>query len=229
MVPSPAEPSRAPRRGFFALAVLLPLVWASEIAEREGLRRAALTYDLGTVEAAMNVITAVDVALGLGVVVSLLLLCLAPRSARLTVPAQVAATLTALAVLVRGGVRLLLASGAFAATAAFSRGGGVVVALADVAAGALLFVVVLRVARAARAHVAFAFAILGLFLVLARLVAYSLTMIAGVASATPDPLDLVQAWSSLGAALLTLWLCIHAGILVTRIPDDLAPADYSTR
>jgi hypothetical protein len=226
---SAAGPSRAPRRGFFALAGLLAVVWVAEIAEREGLRRAALTYDLGTMEAAMNVITGVDVLLGLGVVVSLLLLCLAPRSARVTVPAQVAATLTALSVLVRGGVRLLLASGAFAATATFSRYGGVAVALADMAAGALLFVVILRVARAARSHVAFAFAILGLVLILARLVAYSLTTFADAAFAIPDTLDLVQFWSSLGAALLTLWLCIHAGVVVMRIPDDLTPGGYSTR
>ena len=226
---APDGPSRAPRRGFFALALLLTLSWAAEVAEREGLRRAALTYDLGTVEAAMNVITAVDVLLGLGTVVSLLLLCLAPRSARVTVPAQVAATLAALSVLVRGGVRLLLASGAFAATATFARCGGVAVTLADMASGALLLVVIFRVARAARARVALAFAILGLLLIFARLVAYSVSTFAGAAFAVPDALDVLQFWSAVAAALITLWLCIHAGIVVTRIPDDLAPGDYSTR
>jgi hypothetical protein len=228
---APAAPSRAPRRGFFALALLLPLTWAAETAEREGLRRAALTYDLGTLEAAMNVITGVDVLVGLATVVSLLLLCLAPRSARVTLPAQVAATLRALEVLVRGGVRLLLASGAFAVTATFSRYGGVAVTLADMASGALLLVVILRVARAARAPAASALAILGLVLLLVRLVAYSLAAFAGAPSATPDPLDLVQLWSSVAAALLTLWLCLRAGVLVARIPDDLAPGSgvQSTR
>jgi hypothetical protein len=226
---APAGPSRAPRRGFFALAVLLPLTWTSGFAEREGLRRAAVTYDLGTIETAMNVITVVDVVLGLGVIVALLLLCLAPRSARVTVPAQVAATLAALGVLVRGGVRLLLASGAFSASAAFARYGGIVVAFADIAGSALLFVMILRVTRVARAHVAFGFGIVGLGLVLGNAVAFTLVTFGSEALGGGGTLALVESWAALGATLLTFWLCIHAGVVVTRIPDDLAPGDYNTR
>ncbi len=226
---SPPGPSRAPRRGFFALALLLVLTWVSQFAEREGLRRAALTYDLGAVELAMNVITLVDVILGLGVVVSLLLVCLAPRSARVTVPAQVAATFAALAVLVRGGLRLLLASGGFSASPDLGHYGGIAVGYADLASSALLFVVLLRVTRAAKAHVAFAFAVFGLVLVLATLIAFSLTTFAGEALAMRDVLDRVQFWAATGSSTLSLWLCVHAGVVVMRIPDDFAAEGYSTR
>jgi hypothetical protein len=172
----------------------------------------------------MNVITVVDVAVGLGIVVSLLLLCLAPRSARVTFPAQVAATLAALGVLVRGGARLLLASGAFSAPGAgttFMRYGGTVVTLADIAGAALLLVVIARVTRAARAHVAFAFAIVALVGVLVRFVSYALTAYPGWDPATLDTLNLVQPWAYLGYELLLLWLCVHAGVVVTRTPDDV--------
>jgi hypothetical protein len=217
--------SRAPQRGFFSLAVLLLLTWASEYAEREGLRRAALTYDLGSIEAMMNVVTAIDVLLGLGVVVALLVLCLAPRSARVTLPAQLAATLAALSVLVRGGARLLLASGVFASGSAgttFARYGGAAVTLADIAGSALLLVAIARVARAARAPVARAFAIVALVVVLVRLASYAATALVGADPGTLETLELVQGSAFLVYELLILWLCVHAGVVVTRIPDDLS-------
>jgi len=205
--------------------VLLLLTWGIDYAEREGLRRAALTYQLASVEAMLNVITFVDVALGLGVVVSLLVLCLAPRAARVTWPAQVAATLAALGVLVRGGLHLLVSSGAFRAG-----GGGTTIApyvtvvstLADVAGGALLLLVIARVTRAARARVAFAFAIVALVVVLVRLTAYALTALVGPIPVTFETLGLVQSWAFLVYEVLLVWLCVHAGVVVTRIPDELS-------
>ena len=218
-------PSRAPRRGFFALAALLLLRLGFDYAEREGIRRAALTYSLASVEAMMNVITFVDVVLGLGVVIALLVLCLAPRSARVTFPAQIAATLAALGVLIRGGMHLLLSSGAF-------RGGGggtavaryvvIVATLVDIAGGALLLLVIARVTHAAKARVALSFAIVALVLVFARLTAYALTAFVGEVPVTLETLDLVQGWTFLVYEALLVWLCVHAGVVVTRIPDDLS-------
>jgi hypothetical protein len=170
----------------------------------------------------MNVITAVDVALGLGVVVSLLVLCLAPRSARVTFPAQVAATLAALNVLVRGGARLLLASKAFSLGSAntFARYTGVATTLGYIAWIALLLVVIARVTRAARARVAFSFTIVALVLVLAHLAAYALGFL--VDPLTLATLSLVWVKAFVAYDLLVLWLCVHAGVVVTRIPDDLS-------
>jgi hypothetical protein len=217
--------SRAPRLGFFSLAILLVATWGVDFAERYALRRAATQYDAGVIQKLMLVSTGLDVVLGLGFVGALLALCLAPRSTRVVVLAQIAATLAALSVLMRGGVVLLFLGGAFAA----GEGGlgtvmqlqATAVTLADATGSALLLVVLSRVAKAAGAPGARWLAMGGLTLVLGRMAVIGVSLALGDDLATRAVLEQVQGWAYLGYALLTLGLCLHAGVVVTRIPDEL--------
>jgi hypothetical protein len=216
--------SRAPRLGFFSLAILLVLGWAADFGARYALRVVETKFDATAVRQLLVVSSVVDVVLGLGVVFALLLLCLAPRVARVVVLAQLAATLTALAVLVRGGVLLLVSSGALtgdAGIAGAAHVAGTAVTFAEAIGAGLLLLVLSRVARAAGAGAVRWLAFGGLALVLVRMMALALALTVAPDPATQELLQQTQAWALLGYELLTLGLCIHAGVVVTRIPDEV--------
>jgi hypothetical protein len=221
--------SRLPRLGFFSLATLLVTSWAVEFGGRYALRAAAAQYDAAVIQKLTLVSIAIDVVLGMGFVAALLALCLTPRSTRVVVLAQIAATLAALAVLMRGGAILLLVSGAFSAgedLATFTQVGTAAVTLVDALGSALLLVVLSRVARAARAPGARWLALGGLLLVVGRMAVIGVSFGLGDDAATRAVLEQVQSWAYLAYALLTLGLCVRAGILVTRIPDEQESGAY---
>jgi hypothetical protein len=219
-----SPPSRVPRLAFLALAGLQVLLWVLDLGEPYVVPPIARRFEIASTDLVLNVFTAVDVVLGLGFVVALLMLSLAPRSARIVVLAQGAATLAALGVLLKGGARLLVSSGAFSSGAGvdvFTRFGGAAVTLADAAASVFLLLVLGRVARAAGAGGARALAIVALVILGARMVAYGLSAAGVVVPGPPETLELVQRGTYLVYETILVALCVTAGVIVTRIPDDI--------
>jgi hypothetical protein len=219
-----AMESRMPRVGLFALASFLALDGGLAAGQRYVVPIASRQFEPAAVDVLLYVVTFVDVALGLGVVVALLALCLAPRSTRVVVLAQSAAMLAALTLLLRVGSRLLLSGGAFsspAVVATLTRLGGTVVSLGNAAVSALLLVVILRVTRAGRAPVAAAVALIALVLVGARVVAQGLSLAGVIADpGAMEALDLGQRWGQIGCDVLIIGLCVRASTVVGRVPAD---------